>query len=238
MLIFNRLELDVLQKQELDTAVDLAIKFGIPSIVVHQDLYTDLVMQRLYRKGRFKLIVPIDWPRGELRDRVKFRGLSCKCLRADGFEIYLSGGITEAATRAEILTLEHLVDRINPVAEIRYVLGTQSRPESMVLGICHGMIGWGTAGCRHLHPPQFIRTDIQLKTQVSKGNCEVHTTIAGKISEVIDYPLKACGNFNTAKDIVACPWASRVAVGITQLLTIVEDLKRAPGSQCVDSTAP
>ncbi len=142
------------------------------------------------------------------------------CLHADGFEIFLTGNKTELETKTEATELDQLVSWINPRAEIRYVLGSQVRSETEILQICKGLIG--------LHAPSFIRTDIQLKLQVSKGNSEAHTELFDKIRLIIDYPIKASGNFGTIKALAACPWASRFAVSLPQLRTILNDLNRQP----------
>lgn len=219
--ITSRLELDVMQANELQHSVDLACKHQMPSLVVHQQLVSDAVVMRIKRKGRFKIIVPVDWPKGDSFSMVKMRGMTKQTLAADGFEVLLTGGRTEAETRNEAKALsDFITQNISDQVEIRFVLGAQMRPEDEVLQMCRALVG--------IRPPAFVRTDHHLKIPVTKGSAEAQSALATRIKEVIGFPLKACGNFTTGKSVASCPWATRIAVGLTQAQQIIKDLSRQP----------
>jgi 4-hydroxy-3-methylbut-2-en-1-yl diphosphate synthase IspG/GcpE len=216
-----RLEIDVMQANELQTAIDLACKHQMPAMVIHQQLVSEAVMMRIRRKGRFKIIVPIDWPKGENFSMLKMRGLTKQALAAEGFEILLTGGKSEAETHNEAVALSEFVSQnISSASEVRFVLGAQMRTEDETLKMCRGLVG--------VRQPTYIRVDHHLKVQVTKGSHEAQAALAARIKEVIGFPLKACGNYTTAKSVASCPWASRVAVSLTQAQQIIKDLSRQP----------
>ncbi len=62
--VLMKLELDIMQANELQQAIELAIEHSLPAIVIHPALYADATMHRLKRRGQFKLIIPVDWPKG------------------------------------------------------------------------------------------------------------------------------------------------------------------------------
>lgn len=219
--ITTKLEIDVMQANELVPAIELACKHVMPAIVVHQSLIPQAAIQRIKSKGRFKIIAPIDWPKGDNFSMLKLRGITSNTLGADGFEILLTGGKNEIETRNEASTLtDFIYDTVNRDAEVRFLLGTQMRSDEEIMRICHGLVG--------VRSPTMIRVDHHLKVQVTKGNVEAQTAHAARIKEVIAYPLKACGNFTTAKAVASCTWAHRVAVGLNQAQQILRELSRNP----------
>jgi len=90
--VVSMMEIDVLQVTELFEASDLTVKNSLPAMVVHPGLAADALMSRIRLKGRYKIIIPIDCPKGDLVGVSKFRGVSKETLEADGFEIAFSVG--------------------------------------------------------------------------------------------------------------------------------------------------
>lgn len=107
--MLNRLELDIMQANEVDLAVDLAVKHCIPAMVVHHSLISTVAMRRLARQGQFKIIAPVDRPKGENYGSLKLRGMPVRSFDVDGFEILLSVGRRPEETTAEVLQLWHLL---------------------------------------------------------------------------------------------------------------------------------
>src|SRR5688572_15526659 len=221
-MIFNRLELDIMQANELYESVELAYKHKFPAIIVHQGLASDAHIARGKVKGKFKIITPVDWPRGEIFGQTKFRGLSTDAIEADGFEICLTGGKSEGDTRNEAIALTEFIKKhLSEIIEVRFVLGTSIHDEAIIESMCRGL--------QHVRTPSMVRTDTQLKLQVSKANPDEHNRIITKIHSIISAPIKLSGNINNVRHITGCPNASRFAVNLAQARTIIKEFQQQPG---------
>lgn len=219
--IFSRLEIDVMQVGEILEAVELTIKYKLPSIVVHPGLSSDAIIARSRAGGKFKIITPIDWPKGETFGVNKMRGLSMDSLETDGFEFLLTPNKSETDTRNEARALtefvkQHLTDQI----EVRFVLGSSIRTTENIISMCKGLLTVRT--------PSMIRTDTQLKLQVNKANPEEHNRQISMIRETIKAPIKLSGNINNLKSVVSCDNATRFAVNITQARSIIKEFSSQP----------
>ena len=219
--VYSKLEIDVMQVNEIQESVHLAIKHKLPAIVVHQSLSGDAIMARSRAGGKFKIITPVDWPKGEIFGDLKLRGLSFDSIETDGFEILLTAGKSETDTRneAKVLT-EFLKSRIGDHVEVRFVLGTSLRQFELVESICKSLLGVRT--------PALIRTDTQLKTQVTKANPEEHNKYIKLVGAHINAPVKISGNINSIKTIAACPSAAKYAVSLMQTKAIIKELQNQP----------
>lgn len=219
--IFNKLELDVVQVNELSEGIELAIKYSFPAVVVHPDLMARAIQLRGQRRGRFRLITPVNWPKGELGGIDKFRGLSRDALDTDGFEIMISANNQSGNVGKEVLALTQFIRyHIGALMEVRFVLGTSIRDEETVLNICHGL--------RSAPTPSMIRTDHQPKLQVSKANTEIHNSLLEKIATIIKAPMKVCGNITNVRCITGCEGASRFAVSLSQATAIIKEFNQQP----------
>lgn len=220
--IFNRLELDVMQANELSDSIELAMKHNFPAIVVHPGLSSDAIRMRGRFGGRFRIITPVDWPKGDNFGSIKMRGLSTDALEADGFEICLTGGKDEGATRNEAKALTEFIRRhIGELVEVRFVLGAFLRDEANILSMCRGLVG--------VRVPTFIRTDTQLKLQVSKANTEAHNLLMDSIRGIIRAPIKISGNITSVRSVTGSPDASRFAVNLAQARGIIKEFTQQPG---------
>jgi len=218
--IINRLEIDVMQKSEIYEAAELAYKHSIPSLIVHPTLASDAHIIRGSIGGRFNIITPIDWPKGEnFGPDQKFRGLNIDSLEADGFEIMLSSKNGEIETRKEAQTITNFIKtHISSIVEIRFVINTQDNPdvESIVKGLTKMPL------------PTMLRCGINLKTQVSKANPKIHNETTKKILDIIGIPIKVCGNINDIKTIAACEDTNKFAVSLMQAKTIINEFNKQP----------
>lgn len=218
MSVLNKLEIDVMQVNELGDASALAVKYNIPALVVHPAIAGEAHIARGRMQGRYDILTPIDWPKGESFGMSKLRGLSTDALEADGFEILLTPNKTEIETRNEIQALTKFIrNHLSEHVEIRYVLGTQSRD---IEPLCRGIL--------HTPTPDMIRNDIYLKTQVTKANAEVHNDTVEKIRSVIKAPIKICGNITNIKTLAACNNVDRFAVSLLQAKDIVKEFQQQP----------
>lgn len=220
--LFNRLELDIMQANELVEGIELAIKYNFPAMIVSPGLSGDAIRMRGRLRGRFKIITPVDWPKGDNFGSTKFRGLSTDALEADGFEICLTGGKDEGATRNEAKTLSEFIRfHIGELTEIRFVLGTSVRPEANIVSLCKGLVG--------IRTPTFVRTDTQLKLQVSKANTEMHNSLINLITKIVRVPIKISGNITSVRSVTGSPEASRFAVNLAQARGIIKEFTQQPG---------
>lgn len=219
--MLNKLEIDVTQANELQESVHLAVKHKMPALVVHPDLASEALMLRGRAGGRFKLITPVDWPKGNIFGMQKMRGLTTDALEVEGFEILLTGGMktTETRNEAKVLT-EFIKQHLSETTEVRFVLGAQMRDEEAVRSMCTALKG--------VRLPAFIRNDVQLKLQVSKANPDAHNDYMEMVSDVIRVPLKISGNINSIRAITSCSGAARFAVSLLQAKDIIKELTQQP----------
>lgn len=220
--IYNRLELDVMQANELNDSVELAYKYKFPAIVVHPGLASDALRARGRVRGQFKIITPVDWPKGDNFGSMKFRGLSTDAIEADGFEIMLTGGKTEGDTRNEAKTLTEFVkNQISEQTEVRFVLGTYLRSNENILNLCRGLL--------HVRTPAVVRLDTQLKLQVSKANTDEHNRLVALIHSIIKVPVKVVGNISGIRSVTGCTNVARYGVNLLQARTIIKEFQQQPG---------
>lgn len=219
--VFNRLEIDVMQVNEIQESIELAHKYKFPAIVVHPGLSSDALIARSRAGGKFKIITPIDWPKGEIFGVNKMRGLTTDSLETDGFEFLLTPSKLELETRIESKALTEFVKQhLSDATEVRFVLGTSLRNDDNIMAMCRGLLTVRT--------PALVRTDTLLKLQVSKANPDEHNRQIQYIRDIIKVPVKVCGNIASLKSVAACPNASRFGVNLAQAKTIIKEFQSQP----------
>jgi len=221
MSIFHKLELDVMQTNELEDAAILATKYNFQGMVVHPLIISDALFVRGRMQGRYKIFTPVDWPKGENFGMVKLRGLSSDALDVDGFEILLTGGKSMVETRNEAKVLTEFVKKqLSDNIEVRFVLGTSLRtPENLELMM---------EAFKDVRTPSYIRNDHHLKLQVSKANADNHNAFMDQLLGTFRAPVKLSGNINTVRAITACDRAQRFAVNILQARAIIKEFQQQP----------
>jgi len=199
----------------------MAIKHNLQALVVHQQIVTEAQIARARAGGRFKLIVPIDWPKGETFGMTKMRGLSIDAMDVDGFEIMLTPGKTMLDTRNEARVLTEFVKKqLGDSIEVRFVLGVFSRTPENIIDMCNGLLTVRT--------PSMIRLDHQLKLQINKANQDAHNEWIDKVLAVISAPIKISGNITNIRTITGCEKAKRVALNLLQARTIIREHAQQP----------
>jgi hypothetical protein len=214
--VFSKLEIDIMQAHEIMEAANLLVKYNLPAMVVHPNLSGDAMIARSKVGGRYKIITPVDWSKGDTFGDKKLRGLSIDSIETDGFEILLTAGVSETDTRNEARVLtEFIKHRIGELIEVRFVLGTTLRASDQIEVLCKGLLD--------IRTPSMIRTDVMTKTQTSKANTEEHNKAIKLVKSFINAPIKLSGNFNAMKSIAGCSEAARFAVSITQAKAIIKE---------------
>jgi len=222
--MLNRLEIDVMQANELLEASRLTVKHHLPALIVHQDLSSEAFIIRGQLGGGYKLITPVDWSKGNTYGMPKMRGLSTDALEVEGFEILLTGNknLVETRNEAKVLT-EFIKEFLSDLHEVRFVLGTQIRSEDNIKVICEAL--------QSVRTPAFVRNDTQLKLQVSKANVTVHNETMEAIADHIRVPLKIAGNITGFRMITSCSGASRFGVNLLQVKVIIKEFQQQPSDQ-------
>jgi len=222
--MITQLEIDVMQANELAEASQLAAKYNLPALVVHQDIASEAYIMRVQQQAKYKIITPIDWPKGANYGLLKMRGLSTDALEVEGFEILLSDrqSVAEITNEAKILS-DFIRNHLTELHEIRFVLGTFVRDDANILRICQAL--------KIVRAPNMIRNDIQLKTQIAKANPENHNTIIEQVGSVIKAPIKISGNINNFRTLVQCKRANRFAVNLAQAKTIIKEYQSQPAEE-------
>lgn len=220
--ILRKLEIDVMQVNELMEASELTMKYRLPAMVVHPNLASEALMARMKVRGQYQLIIPIDWPKGENFGNVKFRGISKQALEADGYEIMVTPGKSSSDTKKEILILTKFVrDYLGEFVDVRFVLGNLTREKEEIVRMCESII------C--VRNPALIRSDTVLKIQQNKANADVHSDFVNTVgSSGLQCPLKLSGNMNNLKSIASAPQVHRYAVNIAQAKTIIKEYSQQP----------
>lgn len=233
--ITTKLELDVMQASELDQAFMAASQHTLPAIVVHPQLMAQAIVFRAKRRGRFKLIAPIDWPKGELFGMTKLRGITTEMLQADGFEIMLTGNKNEAEIRNEARIISaFLRNYVSKLAEIRFVLGCFTRSQDEIIRMCSVM--------KDIPAPALIRTDHHTKAQATKANAKAYIALLSAIRGVSAHPIKLSGNIDSVKIINSClqpegiVGAAKFAVTLQQLQAIIKELQKQNQTQTQTQT--
>ena len=219
--VVSMMEIDVLQITELFEASELSVKNGLPAIVVHPGLAGDALMNRASIKGRFKIIIPIDWPKGELTGISKFRGVSKEALEADGFEIAIN---TIGRTSAEVAkdmdqTTTFIRSHLGEFVEVRFVANAFTSEEEENKKIADAILT--------IRTPAMLRNDTVLKIQHNKANPESHNSFT-KIVKSTSCPVKICGNINNLKTTAACSNVARFGVSLQQARSIIKEYQHQP----------
>lgn len=210
-----KLEIDVMQSNELTDASTFAAKFKLPAIVVHPGLASDAHIIRGKLNGRYKIITPIDWPKGEQFGMLKMRGLNTDAIEADGFEILLTQHKDEIETRNEASALTNFIrTHINKQAEIRFVIGSINKNVEEIQKTAKGLT--------KIPVPSYVRNDIHAKTQQSKANIDIHNTVLKAISESIGVPIKISGNIVDVRTLTAID-AARFGVNLVQAKALLKE---------------
>ena len=220
--IATKLEIDVMQVNELLEASELIAKFSMPAMVVHPGLAPDAFAARMRVRGRYKIIIPVDWPKGENTSQVKFRGISKQALEADGFEIMISPGKDVFITKSELNSMTEFIRRyLGEYVEVRFVLGDTIKTAEEIDIICNSLIG--------IRSPAMLRTDTILKVQQNVISSESHHAFVNKVRGIgLQAPIKISGNMNNLKSIASAPQAHRYAVNVAQAKNIIREISQQP----------
>jgi hypothetical protein len=212
----SRLEIDVLQLNELKDASELSVKFKLPAMVVHTQLVREALLVRGRSQGIYKIIVPVDWPKGENYGLTKLRGLPIDSMTVEGFEFMLTPNKSVLETVNEYNAImkfvkEYLGDQI----DIRFVIPVTSITDTNFDDMCSAFVG--------LRTPNLIRLDNVTKIQLSKASPDIHNVNIERVRSKVGYPIKISGNITSFQHITNCAGASKFAVCLQQAKVITKE---------------
>lgn len=223
--ITTKIEIDVMQSNEIDSVCQLAAAHNMPAIVVHPQLITQAISVRARRQGRFDIFTTVDWPKGETFGMTKLRGLCQEAMSVDGYEIMLTGGRTALENLDEVKKLTGFIRSfISQHAQIRLILGALSRPAEEVVRLATAV--------RDAAASVMLRTDNHLRAQTTKASTKAHGDTTAAIRAACGMPIKLSGNIDSVKTVAEClklPAPPVVfAASLQQAQQIVTNLAQKP----------
>jgi deoxyribose-phosphate aldolase len=229
--VVTRLEIDVLQANELLEASELALKYNLPALVVHPTLMSDALVIKGGFKGRYRLITAVDWPRGETFGMAKMHGLSIDALEADGYEIVLTPGKQISDTRNEVRALTEFVkSRLAEISEVRFVFNSNGKDVAQITAMAEGLMENRT--------PAYVRNDISVKTQMTHTSINQFKLFTDTVHSKIKVPIKLSGNINGIGQAINIHWANRYGVNVNQARTIIRQFSQQPvASEIIGDTS-
>lgn len=216
--LMHQLEIDITQSNEVGEALELAHIYRMPAVVVHPDLVDAATIQRFRRQAACKIIVPVDWPKGDKTGISKLYNMSLTALACDGVEILFNRNVS--GLTAEMKTLIDFIRvQLPEIMEIRFVFGAITHDANWLTAMCEAVKG--------VPAPNFIRTDIATKAPQVTANATVHAETIALMKNIINRPIKLSGNIGSTKMLAQCK-ADRYAVSLKQAQIIIREIKENP----------
>ncbi len=230
-----KLELDITSSADLVKGLELTHRYKMKAIIVHQDLIGEAILRRNRHGGQFKIIAPIDWPRGQSYGINKLIGTNVNTMGADGFEILLSNLHTPNDIYAEINDLSNFIlNNISKFSEVRFVVESSIRTQEQIDRILDA--------CKKIPRPTLIRSDHNTKIQQSKANTDTYIQFVRKVKSTVPASIvKLSGNasFKILEAISSFDTAGiRFAANIVQVDELIKEVHNKQKPQNVQPDQP
>jgi len=213
--ITTKLELNMLTPQVDAMAVsNFAIKHRCPAIVIAPEFAPMMLTDRSAKNGQYKLVAAIDFPDGRNFCYDKFNTLDVMSLEVEAMDIMLTKGKTEIESKNETKAMvEFLRGSVNPLLDIRYVLGCYCNPWEDVEKFLKAA---------QSYPPNAIRIDQHL--ELPNVDVEKHLETIAKLRQHTPKPIKVSGNLDlrTIKKLLDVDKNLRFDVSMSQAVSIVK----------------
>lgn len=217
--ILSKLELNILDaKTKPEYVSDFVLKNRIPAIVASPEYVAQLSAQRAVRRGQYKIICALDFPRGENFSMDKVWRSNPDLVEADGFDILVSIKRSEIEIGNEMKALYEFLKMNKPMSEIRWCLRMHTAPEESLKIIKH----------IKNYSPTFVRVDPHLS--LPKLGVKKHKDHLKTVSELTPFPIKVSGNVDLSL-IEKLTKAKRFDVSLEQAEAIVKALPYTPATQ-------
>lgn len=222
--MLHKLEIDVMQSNELLEAARLTVKHNLQSMVVHPELSGEAYIARGQLNGGFNIITPVDWPKGINYSMDKMRGLSADALEVEGYEILISPNKNVKEITKELKATTDFIKTHLGDFEVRFVVACFNREPGYIKAVYEAI--------QEVRKPAMIRNDTSLKLQVSRANINNHNKFIEETAAAISgCPIKIGGNVNNYRVVTAVTEAKRFAVNLTQAKNIIKEYNQQPADQ-------
>lgn len=192
------------------------IKSRIPAVVVEPEFVENILIDRSKYVNAYKVICAVDFHNGKHFALEKIRDLPQAALSADGFEILVSPNRPDKESLNELRGLTQFFKSIDPMKEIRWVLGLRTREIPNLECILEHMRTW---------PGSFIRTDTNL--EIPSLGIDDYIEDIDFIRSKVSTPIKVSGNVDFALINALSDVASRFDVTATQARKIAREAHAA-----------
>lgn len=205
------------QASDMGSAGTYVMQNKIPVMIVNPELFMAATVDRQMKiRGTtppYLIIVAIDFAgngRNYAMDKIK--QLPKEILEADGYDIMISHGRNEIETRKEMIALNDFFKQLNPLLQIRWVLGCRTQKTESIKTIIK---------MAKSLPASYIRTD----NNVTLPNMDLknHIVDVKMIRDSMATPIKVSGNVNWETYKTLRKDVARFDVSIAQARNILKD---------------
>jgi hypothetical protein len=191
----------------------LMVKNRMPAVVVDPEFIEPMFFERQRVNAQYKILTTIDFYDGTQYAMDKLRTIPRFCLESDGFEILLSPGRNDSESKNELKAITEFLRGINPLIDIRWVLGLKNRKYEEVKNCVSHF---------KEYPCSFVRTNTN--TTAPNLGLEKHLFDIEFIKKYYGGQVKVSGNVDLTL-IKALPDIRRFDVSLTQYKGIVKEWK-------------
>jgi hypothetical protein len=210
------LEVNLLDsKTSPEFVADFLIKNRVPVIVTAPEYIAHLIAYRAARRGQYKIICALDFPKGNNFAMDKIYRTHPDLAAADGYDILLTNRKSGVESKNEMKALYEFFKLNNSFADIRWCIGGLTRSNDDIVNILDGM---------DKYPPSLVRMDNHLVTP--KATDERHSELISLVKDSVPFPLKLSGNVSL-KTIETFDNVKRFDVSIEQAMAIVKEIESA-----------
>ena len=220
----TKLEIDITKADQIQPAMELAIKHHILGMTVPPEMVPLAIMARTVKQSNLKIITTVDAGRGLQYGQEKFRGMPVEAMSANAYEVLLTPG-TQSQIIQEVKYLSDFFrSYFGQLIEMRFAIGMglDGRTEEQMKHMLQA--------CTKIAPPSLVRTCFNAKIAPNKikETYEQQINFINSINDVLK--VKVCGD--VTPEIYRTVKAEKFAVTLAQLQNIVkqENLWNAPAT--------
>lgn len=183
-IVASRMEINVLDHNAPYPRIsEFVVKNYCPAIVTVPQLVPAFVVDRESKRSSYKIIAALDFPSGTNFGMQKIRDMGPDAGAADGFDIVCTPNRQSNESFNEIKSVTEFLRTLNPLAEIRWVLGAFGRPYKDVQNCLN---------CFNKVSVNWVRLDQRLEDKTI--DLSRHVGTVESIRRSTTFPLKLSGN--------------------------------------------
>lgn len=209
-----KLEIDITKADQIQPAMELAVKHYIQGITVPPEMVPLAIVARTVKQSNLKIITTVDSGRGLQYGQEKFRGMPVEAMAANAYEVLLTPG-TQSQTIAEVKYLsEFFKSYFGQLIEMRFAIGMGMD------GRTDEQMKYMLQACNKISPPSLIRTCFNAKIAPNKikETYEQQVSFINSANNVLK--IKVCGD--VTPEIYKTLKVEKFAVTLAQLQNIIK----------------